>query len=309
MRIPRVLMQQFFLWLISLVFCVSVIVSLTMNLSSLSSFVRCAIYNNPSLDQSLSHHNGKVTHDSQNCLSRSTLKGFQSAKRGHIAILYSGTVRSFSLVFHSHLLNLIIPSPYHVHIFMHASSGRHDWKTPSREHPHTEIHRGFNATIEYYHAFNNIDNESVSLMNDVVKYVEISDDPLDMNISAHFNYAEIFRLIGKRHDAESKPTSVAGQLDSLRRANQARLDYELTNHIKYQWIVRLRMDHLMKTNIWEDLFFIEPINISNPYHRTLLKQSFNGIPQSSTNLTDGYWNGGILYDMVYTPRKYSERSY
>jgi hypothetical protein len=186
---------------------------------------------------------------------------------------------------------------------MHASTGRFDWKTPSEEHPHTQLYRGFNATIEYYDAYDNIDNERVSLMNDVVKYVEISDKLLDMNINSYFNYTEIFRLIGKNHDRESKPASVAGQLDSLRRANQARLNYERANNIKYQWIVRLRMDHVMKTNIWEDLFLIEPLNISNPYHRNLLDQSSIQSTKSMANFTNAYWNGGLLYDMVYTPSK------
>lgn len=225
---------------------------------------------------------------------------FKSAKRGHIAILYSGTVRSFTLVFHSHLLNLIIPSPYHVHIFMHASTGRFDWKTPSGQHPHTEVYRGFNATIAYYNAYNNIDNERVSLIDDVVKSVEMTSDPLEMNINSYFNYTEIVRLIGNRHDFKSKPASVIGQMDSLRRANEARLNYERANNIRYQWVIRLRMDHLMKTNIWEDLFSIEPLNISNPNHRSKI--------QTKAKSPTKYWNGGVLYDMVYTPRKYFQIS-
>ena len=234
---------------------------------------------------------------------RHTEQKLKSSKRGHIAILYSGTVRSFTVVFRSHLLNLIIPSPYHVHIFIHASTGRFDWKTPSQEHPHTQISRGFNATMEYFDSYDNIDNERVSLMDDVVKYVEMTDEPLNMNISSYFNYTEIFRLIGKRHDGESKPASIAGQVDSLRRANRARLDYESANGIKYQWIIRLRMDHLMKTNIWEDLFSIEPLNISNSSHQKLFNDSFVEESEPIINTSNSYWNGGLLYDMVYIPRE------
>ena len=302
-------MERFILRTETSTWCTIVFISLIMALFYIPSFIYSTLSNHQTPKESLQYQTENFTDDPQYCSPRTASNGFKSAKRGHIAILYSGTVRSFSVVFHSHLVNLIIPSPYHVHIFMHASTGRFDWKTPSKEHPHTEIHRGFDATIAYYNAFDNIDNERVSLMNDVIKYVEISDDPLDMNISPYFNYTEIFSLIGKRHDRESKPASVAGQLDSLATANQARLDYERANHIKHQWIVRLRMDHLMKTNIWEDLFLIEPLNDSNPYHQKLLNQSFVESTQSKTNHDSDYWNGGLLYDMVYTPRKCCQRSY
>ena len=309
MQSPYVLVKRFIVRTQTPAWCVIVILSLLMALFYFPSFIYSILSGYQTPKKPFQYQIENVTHEPQYCSPHTKSDGFKTSKRGHIAILYSGTVRSFSVAFHSHLVNLIIPSPYHVHIFMHASTGRFDWKTPSKEHLHTEIYRGFKATIKYYNAFDNIDNERVSLMNDVVKYVEISDGPLDMNISPYFNYTEIFSLIGKRHDAESKPASVTGQLDSLRRANQARLDYERANHIKYQWIVRLRMDHLMKTNIWEDLFSIEPLNNSNPYHQKLLNQSFIESTQSKTNHENIYWNGGLLYDMVYIPRKYCERSY
>lgn len=217
----------------------------------------------------------------------------KSISRGHIAILYSGTIRSFSLVFQSHLMNLLIPSPYHVHIFVHASTGKFDWKTPKFEHQHTQIYRGFQSTIDYFHGYLNIDNEYVDLMNDVIQSIEIDDQPLNMNLSEPWNYTEIVRLIDNRYDSESKPLSLIGQLDSLRRANDARLNYENKSNIKYQWIIRLRMDHLMKTNLWQDLFQIEPFHLHNPIHFNLLHR---------TSTTNRYWNGGLLYDFIYIPR-------
>lgn len=252
------------------------------------------------VEQSRSCHMSSAT-----SRTNSNRNNFKSSQRGYIAILYSGTVRTFTVTFQSHLLNLLIPSPYTVHIFVHASTGRFDLKTPAAEHDHTKLYRGFNSTIEYYNGYYNIDNEYVSLQDDVLQYVEINDNMLDMNIDKHFNYTEIFRLIGTNHDKNSIPKSVAGQLDSLRRANQARLNYERTNNIKYHWIIRLRMDHIMKTNIWEDLFSIEPLNHSSPYHRKLINKLFSESKTNFVNNSKDYnWNGGLLYDMVYMPSKF-----
>ena len=44
----------------------------------------------------------------------------KSDKRGYIALVYSGTVRSFSANFESHIVNLMAGCPYTVHLFLHT---------------------------------------------------------------------------------------------------------------------------------------------------------------------------------------------
>ena len=182
----------------------------------------------------------------------------RSSSRGYMAVLYSGTVRTFSVAFQSHLVNLFAASPYSIHIFAHYGSGRGDWKSPAVEHERVAVYRGFNATLRYYEGYNNIDNQYVSLLDDCLKFNRM-DDAVDMASSERFNYTEVLRLVGERFDVNSLPLSVVRALDSQRQVNAARVEYERTNGIKYAWVVRLRMDHVMKSNVWEDVFDIQPV--------------------------------------------------
>ena len=241
-----------------------------------------------------------------------------SSSRGYVAVMYSGTVRTFSVAFHSHLVNLFAPSPYTVHIFAHYGSGRGDWKTPGVEHDHIALYHAFNATLRYYDGYTNLDNQYVRLVDDCLKWSKV-DDAVDMESSAKFNYTEALRLIGDRYDMNSIPTSIVGALDSQRQVNQARLDYERASGIKYAWALRMRMDHVMKSNVWEDVFDVQPL-----VHPTATAAPF--LPPSTHPSLDPYldlsvhphppavhsanfsslglplpWDGGVLHDMRYTP--------
>ena len=242
----------------------------------------------------------------------------KSSQRGHIAILYSGTVRTFTVAFHTHLVNLFAPSPYTVHIFAHFGSGKGDLKTPGVEQDHIALYRGFNATLRYYEGYTNLDNQYVSLMDDCLKWSKV-EDTIDMEPTAHFNYTEMIRLIGGRYYPKSPPMSLIGALDSQRQVNQARLDYEKAHGIKYAWVLRMRMDHVMKSNVWEDVFDIQPVvnltatpppflpfdlHLSKDANLHLHTHSHPPTANSSSFAELGLpqpWNGGVLYDMHYTP--------
>ena len=248
-------------------------------------------YDDMMINMSKSHHYIN-THPPRSLLSDS---------RGHIAILYSGTVRTFTQVFHSHLMHLLIPSPYTIHIYAHISTGRFDWKSPAAEHPHTSIVDGFENTFQYYEQYMNLDGQVIHLMNDVVRWIHIDDEPLDMNLKDEFNYTEIFSVIGDRHHFASKLMSVAAQCDSLRRANEARLQYAQQYGIDYTWVIRLRCDHLMRSNLWDDIFNIAPFNSKNKDHQRI-------ITAAASRASTSVWNGGLLYDMIYMPRAYLDIS-
>ena len=269
--------------------------------------------------RSAAHQSADTQHSAASSFSRSSNSSLLSSSRGYIAVLYSGTVRTFSVAFHSHLINLLAPSPYTVHIFAHYGSGRGDWKTPGVEHEHIALYRGFNATLRYFGGYSNLDNQYVSLLDDCLKWSRV-DDTVDMESSARFNYTEALRLIGDRYDANSIPMSIVGALDSQRQVNRARIEYERENGIKYGWVVRVRMDHVMKSNVWEDVFDIQPLAnptattappfLSPATHPSLdpyLDLSSHPHPPSvhSANFSSlglsRPWNGGVLYDMRYTP--------
>ena len=113
----------------------------------------------------------------------------RSSSRGYIAVLYSGTVRTFSVAFQSRLLNLLAPSPYTVHLVAYYGSGRGDWKTPSVEHDRVALYRGFNATLRYHAGYTNLDGLYVSLWHNCLQWQQM-DDVVDLDGSGEqrFNY-------------------------------------------------------------------------------------------------------------------------
>lgn len=44
----------------------------------------------------------------------------RSGKRGHIAVMYTGSARAFSSNFRSHIANVFAGCPYTVHLFVHS---------------------------------------------------------------------------------------------------------------------------------------------------------------------------------------------
>ena len=270
-----------------------------------------------SVDPSLVLSDGQPYLSSPPCEPSPSPRTLKSSRRGYIAVMYSGTVRSFSVAFHSHLVNLFAPSPYTVHIFAHYTTGRGDWKTPSVEHEHVEVYHSFNTTLSYWGGYTNLDGEEVSLMDDCLVWSTVNDE-VPMESSERFNYTEAVRLIGDRYDINSRPMSLVGALDSQRQVNQARLDYERAHNVKYAWVLRMRMDHVMKSNIWEDVFDIQPVTNPAPPTPPLplelnpsrdpaninLSAAAYGNSTSPQPHTSRFWNGGALYDMVYTPHPY-----
>jgi len=83
-----------------------------------------------------------------------------SDKRGYVALMYSGTARSFSANFQSHIFNLMAGCPYTVHLFFHTYI--HDSRFPDEFVPlEYRNYRSINATLEYLEGYTNIDGQQV----------------------------------------------------------------------------------------------------------------------------------------------------
>ena len=165
-----------------------------------------------------------------------------SSRRGHIALVYSGTMRTFSDCFHSHLINLIAPSPYTVHIFMQADL------TDAAEFARLD------ATLDYYAGWQDLDNRYIPTRS-AIKATAFS-PRTNLSVIAEL-YARELAVIGDEF-ADTEPTRVLAQFESLRLGNELRLQYENATGVQYAHVFRMRWDMTFRTSVWPTLFHIEP---------------------------------------------------
>lgn len=203
-----------------------------------------------------------------------------SSRRGHIALVYSGTMRTFSSCFHSHLINVIAPSPYTVHLFMHA-----DVVSPA------ELNT-FHATLDYYSGWYDIDNNYVPTRS-AIKAMRF-DPRTDLSVIAAMYDRELAVIGTDWRDTE--PTRVLAQLEGNRMGNELRMQYEKATGVEYTHVLRMRWDMTFKTPIWSTLFHIEPrINMQPP----LIADGPGHVAERWQPVVNRTY---VLYDMTYTYR-------
>ena len=168
---------------------------------------------------------------------------YQSESRGYVAVLYSGSLRAFADTFASQIINVFAPSPYAVHVYMHVSVLWKEHKSDDDEH------RALDATLDFYSGYYNIDNQYVPL-SQAIKWLSVEVESLSTSVP----YLEVAHVIGNH--SMSNVNKVLSALESLRKANEARLSYQQQHGIEYQYVVRLRYDQIIRTNLWSHLFNI-----------------------------------------------------
>ena len=181
----------------------------------------------------------------------------QSDSRGYVAVMYSGSPRAFSRVFRSHLVNLFAGSPYSVHVYVHTFAA--EFRAATGAHPR---YHSINDTLRYFDSFINLDGQRVRLMDDCLQGFELDRSSLD----------DIRRLYGRqlryvlehgawRHEqpADFEAATLLAMLHSQWRANELRRAYMHRTGVEYRWVLRMRMDLLLRTNVWDAVFDRSPL--------------------------------------------------
>ncbi|CAF3344847.1 unnamed protein product [Rotaria socialis] len=195
-----------------------------------------------------------------------------SSERGFVAILYSGTARSFSAVFQSHIVNLFASCPYTVHIFFHLY--KNEWRGGNKtDEDFFRSSFSVNSTIDYYDSYINLDGQRVKIWSMVKGYMfESSSDPESL-------YKHQWTLLENKKKmlipigGDSYQSSILlAMLHSGKASNGMKRTYEKLYSIKYRWVFRMRCDVLLRTNIWEDVFHVQPFVQDNQLHQQALGQ-------------------------------------
>jgi hypothetical protein len=218
--------------------------------------------------------------------SDSVVPSLKSDKRGYVALVYSGTARSFSANFESHIINIMAGCPYTVHLFFYTyiNDNRYSENMINSYVSYMSI----NATLEYFEGYINLDNERI-LFRDAVKANVFEYMPLE---TLRRMYSNTYDISEKRFPDYPPISGIYYMWHSQRRSEELRQKYMADTGIDYKWTFRMRHDAVYFTNWWQMAF---NVIVYNPF--SLVHTSLS--PDVSTD-----W--GIrrtrLYDMVYEPK-------
>ena len=219
--------------------------------------------------------------------SQSVTPSWKSNKRGYVALMYSGTARSFSANFESHIVNLMAGCPYTVHLFLHTyiNDNRYpDHLINSSDANYLSV----NSTLEYFEGYINLDNERV-LFHDIVKANVFEYLPLE---TLREMYNNTYDISQKRFPGHPPIPGIYYMWHSQRRCEELRQKYMNANRIDYKWVFRMRHDAVYYTNWWQQAFNVDVYDPLNSLHKNI------------THDVSSDW--GIrytrLYDMVYEPK-------
>jgi hypothetical protein len=210
-----------------------------------------------------------------------------SDKRGYVALLYSGTARSFSVNFESHIVNLMAGCPYTVHLFFHTYTN----KNRSLQYANDSNHANYlsvNSTLAYYEGYINLDNESV-LFRDAVKANVFEYMPIE---NLREIYKDTYDIATKRFTGHPPIQSIYYMWHSQRRSEELRQQYMNTTGCVYKWTFRMRHDAVYFTNWWQQAFNVLIYNPMNPIHKKISHDISSDWGVQRTR----------LFDMVYEPK-------
>lgn len=219
----------------------------------------------------------------------SATPSWKSNERGYVALLYSGTARSFSANFESHIVNLMAGCPYTVHLFFHTYIN--DNRFPDPDHIINSSYATYlsiNATLAYFEGYINLDNEQV-LFRDAVKANVFEYMPLE---TLRQIYNDTYDISLLRFPGHPPISGVYYMWHSQRRCEELRQKYIATIGIEYRWTFRLRYDAVYYINWWQQPFNIQVYNPRNSLHKNICHDVFSDWGIRSTR----------LYDMVYQPK-------
>jgi hypothetical protein len=219
--------------------------------------------------------------------SNSVTQNWQSNRRGYVALMYSGTARSFSANFESHIVNLMAGCPYTVHLFFHTYIN--DNRYP--EHMINSSYANYlsiNATLAYFEGYINLDNEQV-LFRDAVKANVFEYVPLE---TLRQIYRDTYDISMRRFPGHPPIPGIYYMWHSQRRCEELRQKYIAATGIDYKWTFRMRHDAVYYINWWQQAFNVQVYNSSNLLHKNINHDVSSDWGVRRTR----------LYDMVYEPK-------
>ncbi|CAF3797913.1 unnamed protein product [Rotaria socialis] len=219
--------------------------------------------------------------------SKPTESYLKSDKRGYVALVYSGTARSFSGNFLSHIVNLMAGCPYTVHLFLHTYTNDNRF-SQDVNHSDYASYLSVNTTLEYYKGYVNLDNEQVLFQN-IVKANVFEYLPLT---ALRDNYKDTYNISINRFPGHPPIPSIYYMWHSQLRSEELRQKYITASGIDYKWTFRMRHDAAYYTNWWQRAFNIQVYNSSNPIHQRMKEDV----------TSDWAIRPTLLYDMIYEPR-------
>jgi hypothetical protein len=212
---------------------------------------------------------------------------WKSNKRGYVALMYSGTARSFSANFESHIVNFMAGCPYTVHLFFHTytNDNRYPYLIINSTHAN---YLSVNSTLAYFEGYINLDNERV-LFHDIVKANVLEYMPL---ATLRQIYNDTFDISQNRYPGYPPISGMYYMWHSQRRCEELRQKFMIATGIDYKWVFSMRHDTVYYTNWWQQVFDVKVYNPLNSLHKNI-----------SHDVSDDW---GVrctrLHDMVYQPK-------
>ena len=189
-----------------------------------------------------------------------------SDHRGYVALMYSGTARGFSRTFRSHIINILAGSPYTVHLYIHTYA--HEFRKAAGTEP---LHLSINSTLRYHDSYVNLDGQRVSLI-DSVKGYTVDYSTLE---DVKSRYAEQLTFIMARHpwtyegDNGFEAATLVAMIHSQAQCGELRHAYMRRTGIEYKWVLRMRLDLLVRSNLWEIVFRLAVFDANNVQHQSV----------------------------------------
>ena len=212
----------------------------------------------------------------------------QSDARGFVAVMYSGSPRAFSRVFRSHLVNLFASSPYTMHVFVHT------FATEFRAaNAHDRRYWSINDTLSYFDAYTNVDGQRVQLMTDCLQGFELDHSSLE-DIRRTYAAQLAFALQSGAWEYGSpgfEAATLLGMLHSQSKANDLRHAYSQRTGVEYRWVLRMRMDVILRSNVWDSVFDRDVFDPLLAEHAALLQLGQRPFEHAESPV--------LLHDVVY----------
>ena len=165
-----------------------------------------------------------------------------SDARGFVAVQYSGTARSFSAVFLSHLMQLICASPFTVHLYfvvMVLDGNTEHWSVP--------------AALGRYRQCRKLDGDWLTVKDAVKGWRLQRQAELNEEEEVGDFVRQVRAADGGWQENTLKLYWAQHAVDELRRA------YEQRTGVRYHWVLRQRLDTQLGTDFWHSLYTVTPL--------------------------------------------------
>ena len=223
-----------------------------------------------------------------------------SDARGFVAVQYSGTARSFSAVFLSHLLQLICASPFTVHLYfvvMVLDGSTEHWSVP--------------AALGRYRQCRKLDGDWLTVKDAVKGWRLQRQAELNEEEDVGDYVQQVRAADGGWQENSLKLYWAQHAVDELRRA------YEQRTGVRYEWVLRQRLDTQLGTDFWHSLYTVTPLweylfpggHYSEPpssaavalLHERLRLLELRPQPLNDSARSSGAKRSHLVGDLVFTP--------